>query len=817
MPSIHLPSSLRTLARHPGSSLTAIVVLALGVGLTTAMFSIVGGFLLRQLPVDHPDQLVYLKWAESGGDHGYSDRKVSSSDFAQWRREQSSFADLAAFGFRGVSVSDGALARRYQGARISAHGFDLLGVAPVIGRPFTAADARPGAPPTVLLGHSVWRSHLAADPSVIGREILVDGVPTVVVGVMPEGFQFPLREDVWLPLTATTNAVAGANDAPVDVFGRLRDDVGLEQARLEMSLLASRLDTHNETTSRIVVTPYAAEFMGGSRRDRTIQVGLGAGLFVLLIACANVTNLLLARAHGRERETAVRAALGAGRLRLLRRSLSESLALALPAAVLGLGLATFGVRLLATAVGGASRGDWPYWIELAVGPREAMVGLGLALVAALLTGIVPGLRAGRRDLLPALTGAKAVRRRSGKLSLSLVSGQVALATVLLVGTGLMVRSLVNLATLDFPIDAERVLAGDLVLPEEHYPDDASLLRFWRSLDAELQSYPETLGFPERLGSPQKQGSALSDTVPGPYVARRVVYRTPEQRSVEAESAPWTHRAVVSPGSFRALGAELIEGRDFTTADDEHALRIAIVNRSLAQREWPDQSPIGRQLLLGEDAASAQTVTVVGVAPDLYMDGLREVFPSGIYLPLAQHPPRALSIVMRTSGDPKLLLPSLRQRVASVDPGLPLFNVQTLSERLTEGMFFYRMVATIFTVLGAAALLLAATGLYAILAASVSRRSTEMGIRMALGATAREVKLLVVRQGVLRVVAGLAVGLLVAPVFALGLSRNLYGVEPLDLATFVTIPVLLVAVAIIASLAPAMRATRVDPAHSLRAE
>lgn len=808
MPPIHLPPALRTLTRHPGTSLTAILVLALGVGLTTAMFSMIDGFLLRQVPVEKPDRLVHLKWAQTGGGHG-ADRAVTTSDLEEWRHDQSSFTDLAAFQFRGISVSDGALARRYQGARISAHGFDLLGIAPAIGRPFAAEDAQPGAPAAVLLGHSVWRNHFAADSSIVGREILVDGVPTTVVGVMPEGFQFPLREDVWLPLTATSNPLEGKSEIPVDVFGRLRDDVGLEQARLEMGLVAGRLEENHETTAaaapRILVTPYAREFMGGSRRDLTIWFGMGAGVLVLLLACANVTNLLLARAHARERETAVHAALGAGRLRLLRKALLESLTLALPAALLGLGLAALGVRLLANAVAGASLGDWPYWIELAVGPREAMVGLGLALFATLLTGLVPGLRAGRIDLLSPLKGGTKTRRRTGKLPLGLVSVQVAIASVLLVGTGLMVRSLVNLATLDFPIDAERVLAGRIDLPEEHYPDDASLLRFWRSLGDDLRSFPET------------QDAALTDTVPGPYIAGRVAYRTPEQRSAEAEGAPWTHRAVVTPGSFAALGVDLIEGRDFTTADDEYAPPIAIVNHSLAQREWPDQSPIGRELLLGEDAASAQTVTVVGVAPDLYMDGLRETFNSGIYLPLAQNPARSLSIVVRSPGDPKVLLPSIRQRVASIDPGLPLFQVQTLSERLTEGMFFYRMVATIFTVLGVASLVLAATGLFAMLAASVSRRSTEMGIRMALGATARDVRLLVVRQGVLRVVVGLAVGLLVAPLFALGISRNLYGVQPLDPATFVAIPALLVAVAVIASLAPAIRATRVDPALSLRAE
>jgi predicted permease len=802
MLSTHAPPALRSLLRSPGASAAAILVLTLGVGLTTAMFSIVDGFLLRELPVENGDRVVHLKLARADGS-----REVAMSDFLDWRREQRSFRDLAAYAFAGVSVSDGALAQRYAGARITANALALLGVAPALGRGFDPADERPGAPAVILLGDQVWRSHFGGDTGVVGREILVDGIPTTVAGILPAGFHFPLREEVWLPLRAEPGSSADADDVQVAVFGRLEDGIGLDAAGLEMSLLAGRLAADRGALSPaagVLVVPYAQELLGGGRRDRTIWIGLGAGVFVLLIACANVGNLLLARAQTRTREIAVHAVLGAPRSLLLLRSLAESLLLALPAAALGLGLAAFGVRRLAGAISGAGQRDWPYWIDLGVGGREAAVGLGLAVVATVLTGIVPGLRAARLDLAAALAGRTAGDgQRSGRLAGGLVSGQVALASVLLVGTGLMVRSLINLATLDFPITAERVLTARIALPVAHYADDASRQRFWSSLLDDLASLPGA------------DAAALTSAVPGPYLAARTVYRTPETRSVAAEDAPWTHRAVVSSGFFDAIGVELLEGRDFAATDDAGAAPVAIVNRSLARREWPEGSPLGRQLVLGEGLEEALTVTVVGVAPDLSMDGLRDRFRDGLYLPLAQHPAAASSLVVHSAGDPLALVAEVRARVLALDPGLPLDDVQTVRGLLDEGMFYYRMVATIFTILGVASLALAATGLYSVLAFWVSRRRTEMGIRMALGAAAHDVRRLVVGQGVRRVVVGLAAGLLVAPALAFGLARQLFDVRPLDPVTFLVIPLLLIAVGAVASLAPAMRATRCDPAHSLR--
>ncbi|HVS64841.1 MAG TPA: ABC transporter permease [Thermoanaerobaculia bacterium] len=799
-----VPSALRSLVRNPGPSAAAILVLTLGVGLTTTMFSMVDGFLLQQLPVEDGERVLHL-----GLSRPDRSENVPVSDFVTWRREQRSFEDLAAFVFAGVSLSDGARAERYSGARITANAFELLRVAPALGRGFDERDDRPGASPVILLGHSVWQSHFGGEDDVVGRSVLVDGVPATVVGVMPEGFHFPLREDVWLPLRPDPDPASGGMGPAVDVFGRLRPEATLDGVRLEMNLLARRIaEDRGEAAQarRVAVVPYAQEFMGGSRRDSTIWIGLGAGLFVLLISCANVGNLLLARAQTRTREIALHAVLGAARGRLLLRSLIESLCLALPASALGLGLAVLGIRLLGRAVARAGQRDWPYWIDLGVGGREVLIGLGLALLATLLTGLLPGLRAARLDLSAALGGSfTGATRRSGRLSGGLVSAQVALASVLLVGTGLMVRSLINLATLDVLFDAERVLAARIGLPEEHYPDDASRVRFWRSLREDLH------------GLTGVDAAALTEAVPGPYVTGRVTYRTPEARSVEAGEAPWTHRTAISPGFFDALGVDLLEGRDFRDSDDLAAERVVIVNRSLAQREWPEASPLGRQLLLGEDPAEAQAVTVVGVAPDLLMDGLRDRFRAGLCLPSSQTPGRSMSVTVRTAGDPMALVPAIRERVVDLDPGLPLYDVTTVRGLLTEGMFYYRMVATIFTVLGVASLLFAATGLYAVLAFSVSRRTREMGIRMAFGAAARDVRRLIVRQGVVRVVVGLAIGLLIAPLFALGLSRQLFDVRPLDPVTFVTIPVLLIAVGAIASLAPAMRATRADPARALRQE
>ncbi|HVS16586.1 MAG TPA: ABC transporter permease, partial [Thermoanaerobaculia bacterium] len=378
MPGSHtLVTALRSLLRRPGQSAVAFLVLALGIGLTTAMFAVVDGFLLSQLPFERSDRLVHLE--RLGAEPG---RRTTVGDFLDWRAGQGSFEDLAAFATSSVALSDGERAERYPGARISAHAFGLLRVVPALGRSFADDDDRPGAALVILLGDAVWRGHFGADPAVVGRTVLVEGVPTTVVGVMPPGFAFPLRENVWLPLRPERNAAAGGEVATVDVFGRLRDGVTRERSAIETSLLARQLAAaeDGETAAmQVAVVPYTHAFMGGGGRDLSIRLGLAVGALVLLIACANVANLLLARFAGRRREIALHAALGAGRRHAIARVLAEGLCLALPAGLAGLGLAALGLRLLETSIASAGQRDWPYWIELGLDGRTLLAAAILSL------------------------------------------------------------------------------------------------------------------------------------------------------------------------------------------------------------------------------------------------------------------------------------------------------------------------------------------------------------------------------------------------------------------------------------------------------
>ncbi|HVS16611.1 MAG TPA: FtsX-like permease family protein, partial [Thermoanaerobaculia bacterium] len=396
--------------------------------------------------------------------------------------------------------------------------------------------------------------------------------------------------------------------------------------------------------------------------------------------------------------------------------------------------------------------------------------------------------------------------RRSRLTRAPVVGQVALAAALLVPTGLMVRSLVELAAVDAGFEADRVLVARVGLPPALYSDDASRLAFWRELHRELRALPGVAGV------------ALTSHVPGPYLSGRETYRTEDTVGLGEREAPWTHRAVVSPGFFAAFGVGLLEGRDFAWADDAAAEPVTVVNRSLSRRVWPGESPVGRRLLLGGRADEGRWVTVVGVAPDLHLDGLRDVFRAGLYLPLEQQPRGAMNLVLRpAAGDALAQLAPVRDRVVALDPSLPVSDAQPVAALFSEGKFFYRMVATLFTVLGVAALLLATAGLYAVLSFSVAQRTAEMGIRMALGAARRQVCRLVVAQGLRQVALGLLLGLLLAPALALGVSRQLFGVHPLDPATFVAVPALMLSVAVLAAWTPARRATRVDPARALRRE
>ena len=800
--------SIRALRRSPGLSAVAILALALGIGLTTTMYSIVHGA-LRDLPFEEADRLLHLERNQPS--EGIDSMEVTLHDYVDWREQQSSFEDLAAFytGTANLAGAEGS-PERYDGAFMTANAFGLLRARPALGRTFAPDEVGPEAPATVILGHRVWRDRFRGDPGVLGRSVRINGEPTVVIGVMPEGFRFPVDQDLWLPLRLDPGGVPRGEGTTLEVFGRLAPGVGVEQARTEISAIARRLaEAYPETNEGIgaVVKPYTLEFIGQDAVD-LLYTMLVAVFGVLLIACANVTNLLLARTALRSREVAVRTALGAGRLRVIGGILTEALVLAAAGAVLGLSLAAAGVELFDRAIQST---DPPYWLAFGIDLQVAAFVVGLTMVATLLSGFLPALQAsGSRvgEVLKDETrGASSFRL--GRLARGLVVAEIALACGLLVATGLMVKSVVELRTHDhgFPIDG--VFTARIGLFESDYPTAEDRARFFEELRRRLEERPRV------------QAVGLTTALPVLGAGRDRFALAGE--TYEEGSLPRARRVTVSPGFFETFGVRPVAGRVFSDVDRRDARAVALVNRPFAERYFPGESPIGRQLRLGAPPSDGSADpgegepwrTIVGVVPDMGLGDIQGEDPEGIYVPLAQDDVRFASLVARSESDPMALAPAVREVVTGLDPYLPIYWVRTMTGAVQQIYWFVDVFGTIFAVFGVSGLLLAVIGLYGVMAFSVQRRTHEVGIRMALGADSGTILGLMIRQGAIQLAIGITLGLGLALALARGIRLLLYGVEPWDPGIFASIAAVLLVTGLLAAALPARRAAVVDPAVALR--
>ncbi|HEV3455472.1 MAG TPA: ABC transporter permease [Thermoanaerobaculia bacterium] len=797
---------VRALLRNPLPTGLALLVLTLGIGANTAIFSVISGVLLEPLPYPSPERLILA--IDSAPRLGFPLFASSPLNYRDWCEQNRSFSTLDAFNIGRFNLTAAARPVAVRGGAVTAHFFRTLGVEPLLGRFFRAEDDRPGAEPVTVVSYDLWHTAFGADPGLVGRRIQIDGRYRTVVGIAPRGLAFPRQAAVWLPL-ALDYANEGRGGHYLRVLGRLRPGVTLPQAQADMSAIAARLERlYPETNSAwgIVLEPLRERLVADVKPALVLLER--AVWAVLLIACANVANLLLARMSSRGPELAVRAALGAGRYRLVRQVVAESVVLFGIGGALGLVAAWFGTRvLLAISPDAIPRSE-----NVGLDGRVLLYTLAVSLGCGVLVGLVPALAAAGGSLHAPLKegGWTKAGGHSGRWlrhpQKVLVMSEVALALALLIASGLLLRSFARLQSVRPGFEPRGVMTATLSLPDVKYPDEARQAQFCEQLLQRVSALPGVENaaavYPLPLAG---DGYGLRFTVAG----------RPQPAPAEM---PRADVVSITPDYFRAMTIPLLAGRYFTAQDRIGAQPVIIVNRAMARRLWPGESPLGKRLTFDPPTdPKARWLTVVGMVGDVRAAALRTEPGSQAYWPELQRPMSEMALVLRTSRPPALVVPPLRQLVQALDPDLPLYRVQTLATVVAASLDQNRVKTLLIGCFGALALLLAAVGIYGLVSYSVAQRTHEIGIRVALGAGRREVLRMVIVQGMGLVAAGLAVGLAVAWACSRLLADQLYEIKVTDPLTYAGVPLLLAAVALAANWLPARRATRVDPLEALRAE
>jgi putative ABC transport system permease protein len=802
----------RRLVKDRWFTLAAIAALALGIGANSAVFTLVNAVLLRGLPFEQPDRIVVVDWRDARG-RGFGN---SLDDFDDLRRSSRTFAGMSLVFNGALNISaDDRNPEQYPGAYISANGFQLIGEKAVLGRAFGEEDDRPGAPAVLLISNSVWKSRYAGDPSVIGKAVRVNGLPVTIIGVMAEGVKWPFNSEAWMPLAQLSPAFrqGGRQARNYMVYGRLADGVTLEQARSELTNIAAQLaqqhqDTNKDMTTRI--TPFMEWFLGD--RIRTMFWALmGAVAFVLLIACSNVANLLLARAAHRSREIAVRVALGATRWRIVRQLMVESLMLAFISGGVGLFLGLVLVRWFDTQLTDVGR---PYWMAFTMDPSVFAFFTGVCVVTGIIFGLAPALHISKTNVNEVLkeggrSGSGGMRAR--RWTAGLVVVELTLTLVLLAGAGFMMRSFMNMYRFDPGFETSRLLTMSIILPGRKYPTRQDTVAILRRIDERLSVVGAIEGAATSTNPPLGGGGNRQLVIDG--------------RSAPAGEKPAMVTVVsVGSGYFDALGVRLIRGRTFNQTEGEPGHEVAVINQQLATMHFGTEDPIGKRIRLTDDTPAAQQfawATIVGVSPTVRQrGGVRAPEPDPVvYVPHIQNPgtTRGAVILVRGRSDPGALTAQLRKEVFAIDPDMPLANIRTMDQNLAAQRWDVRVFGTMFMIFAGIAIILATVGLYAVTAYSVTQRTQEIGVRMALGAQAHQVRNLILRRGMIHLAIGLVFGL--AGAFGVGriLQNQLVQMGPTDPVTLTSITLLLIMVGVAACLWPARQATRLNPVTALRYE
>jgi predicted permease len=800
----------RMLAKNPGFTLVAALTLALGIGANTAIFSVVNGVLLRPLPYKDPQRLVTV-FAPRRMDQEFL---ISSGGFTVLRHQNQVFEQVAAFlpMLDSSSITGDGEPEYLGGVTVSANLFTLLGVEARYGRTFLPEEEKPGANRVVVISHGLWRRRFGSDHKIIGRTISLNHEPYTVIGVMPPGFQFPpggtsngwlpLEIDIYIPLALTPEEINNQGKA-LPVIARLKSQVGIEQAQAEMTGVAARIKRQYPDTNRdesIRLAPYHQQMVGRVRL--ALLVLLGAVGFVLLIACANVANLLLARAAGRRKEMAVRVALGAGRRRVIRQLLTESVLLAVLSGSLAMLVAFWGVSLLQTII----PENLPRADEIGIDGRVFGFTLLISLGAGILFGLIPALQASKVNLSDALKDGGRSSGGSGhnRLRNLLVVSEVALALALLIGAGLMSRSFIRLMSVDPGLDPRNVLTADIRLSRSKYSRPQQAVFFQQLL--------------ERLRAvPGIQAAGVVYPMPLSGMEENVAFDIEGQ----PPPAPGDQRTAgprgVGPGYFKAQGIQILKGRVFTEIDGGDTPPVVVINEALARRYWPDQDPIGRRISF--DSRNGQPIwrQIVGVVKGVRHMALSEEPRSEFYTPFTQYPLAFMTLVARTDGDPLNFVAAVRGQVQVVDKDQPISNVRTMEERLASAVSQRRFNLILLSIFAGLALSLAAIGIYGVMSYLVAQRAHEIGVRMALGAQTGDVLKLVIRQGMGLALTGVSIGLIIAFGLTRLLRNLLFGVSVTDPLTYFVIALLLATVALLACYLPARRATKIDPLVALRCD
>jgi putative ABC transport system permease protein len=788
--------ALRSWRRAPGPTAAAVMALALGIGANSTIFSVVAGVLLKPLPYQNPERLVMV-WQDMRARGGPARDWISPGLFIEWQQRATMFESLGAARGWAPNLTGIDEPERLRGAAVSAGYFTALGVAPQLGRIFTVEDDRPGSPPVVIIADSLWARLFNRDPSLVGRTVSLDGQATTVIGVMPKGFQSPIIDaEMWSPVRIDP-ARAPRGIIVLRVLGKLKPGVSVAQAQAGMTALAAQLAGEDPEWERARVAVLSLQDdIVGDVRQMLMVLALAVAL-VLAIACANVTSLLLARAADRTREITIRTALGAGRRQIVRQLFTESALLAVVGGGSGLLLAWWGVAgLVALAPASAPRLQ-----EVRVDANAVGFTLAITLLTALASGLAPAVATARSHLNAGLRDGGRESTANGRLRALLVTAEIAVAFVLVVGAALLIRTLVTLQHVDMGFTPDHVLTAAVAPPRTQYRDPAAL----RQLYGRLLERASTI--------PGVRAAALTNMLPLSGGDFNLSFAIEGRARVATPGAePVAGARIVSPSYVSTMGVRLVQGRDLSPLDTENAPGAALVNETMARRYWPNASPLGARILLPD-----LELTVVGVVGDVHHRGPGATPGAEMYIPYEQFVARQVVIALRTTGDPARSASALRAVMREIDPALPLANVRTMDQLLSQNIAQPRFLAALLTGFAGLAALLALVGVYGLLSFSVSRRARELGVRMALGAGRTRVVTLVLGQSAALVGIGLVAGVALAMTLTRLLRTLLFGVRPGDPATVVAMAGGIALAALLASLPPALRASRIDPVIALREE
>ncbi len=796
--------AVRNLLKRPGFTLIAVITLALGIGANSVIFSAINALLIKPLPFPDLDRVVAV-W-DKNASHGVERNEVAMANYLDWRDQNQSFEQLALYRWWSANLTGIEPPERIQGFLVTANFLDVVGIKPILGRGFYQEENLPGKDAVAIITHSLWQRRFGGDPNIINKTIALNSFTRTVVGVMPERFNFPKGSEVYAPLAITPELARSRGSHSYYVIGRLKPAASVQSAQADLDTIAGRLEKQYPTTNAGLganVFPIVKDTV--RQYDTALWVMMGAVGFVLLIACANVANLMLARASGRQKELALRAALGANRWRIIRQLLTESLIVALIGGALGVLVAFWGIDLLRASNPGEAAKYAPGWYRLGINPAVLLFTLGLSLFSGVVFGLAPAWQVSKPDLNNALKeGGRQSTAGHHRLRGSLVVFEVALSLVLLVGAGLLVRSFLALVKTNPGFNPDNLLTMNLVLPVAKYKDDPQRAAFYSDLVQRVKAVPgvETAAAVNYipLGGSNSSDHFLVEGVPEPPPGQEVGGRY----------------RVCTPEYFQTMGIVVLQGRAFSEQDNAGSRPVVIVNETLAKKHWPNGDVLGKRIRFYGPLERSPWMEIVGVVQDVKHE-LNLPVTREFYLPHAQDPWNSMVVVARTSVDPTAMAGPMRQQVWAIDKDQPVFDVRTMQEVRSISVTLYTFSSVMLSIFAGVALLLATIGIYGVMAFAVTERTHEIGIRMALGARAPDVLKLVVRHGMKLAVIGIAIGLAGAWVLTRFMEKLLVGVTATDLFTFSVVSFCLLVAALLACYLPAQRATKVDPLVALRYE